>query len=188
MLEKDRRTGEVKAPLRSIVYEMDMMHTKLKPKSKGFSLVELLVVMAIISILAVFGVTSYMKYIANAKYAKMEAALRQMATVAEDVYNEFQQYPSGICDALLNIHTISCSVNSALTVVLGTSGVYTFKVPAKMKVTFNPQGVNAVQITLESALLKASTSGNAKLVFDSRMGEIVCYDDQIHGVQWAGCP
>lgn len=164
----------------------------MRSKSKGFSLIELLVVMAIIAILAAFGVSYYMKYIANAKYAKMESTLRQMALVAENAFAEFQEYPQGTCDAISQTYDQICSINlsSGTVIVASGSGLYNFKVPPKMKAQFIPQGVDGIQIVLESALLRASTGGNAKIVMDSRTSaqEIVCFDDEIHGRLWSGCP
>ena len=156
---------------------------------KGFSLIELLVVMAIISILAAVGTIQYMKYIANSRYAKLESTLRQMMLVAEDYYSEFNKYPNGYCDNLSLGGEKVCWINASGSIVT-SSGVYSFKVPPFVKVQFS----GSIQIYVESSskiLRNSSKTGNAKLVIDSTTSsnDIACYDDEIHGKKWpSGCP
>jgi len=160
---------------------------------KGFSLIELLVVMAIISILAAVGTIQYMKYIANSRYAKLESTLRQMMLVAEDYYSEFNKYPNGSCDNLSPGGEKVCWINASGSVVT-SSGSYSFKVPPFVKVQFTQKGSGSIQIYVESSskiLGNSSKTGNAKLVIDSTTSsnDIACYDDEIHGKKWpSGCP
>lgn len=160
---------------------------------KGFSLIELLVVMAIISILAAVGTIQYMKYIANSRYAKLESTLRQMMLVAEDYYSEFSKYPNGSCDNLSPGGEKVCWINASGSVVT-SSGSYSFKVPPFVKVQFTPNGSGSIRIYVESSskiLGNSSRTGNAKLVIDSTTSsnDIACYDDEIHGKKWpSGCP
>jgi len=160
---------------------------------KGFSLIELLVVMAIISILAAVGTIQYMKYIANSRYAKLESTLRQMMLVAEDYYSEFNKYPNGSCDNLSLGGEKVCWIDASGSIVT-SSGVYSFKVPPFVKVQFTPKGSGSIQIYVESSskiLGNSSKTGNAKLVIDSTTSsnDIACYDDEIHGNKWpSGCP
>jgi prepilin-type N-terminal cleavage/methylation domain-containing protein len=156
---------------------------------KGFSLIELLVVMAIISILAAVGTIQYMKYIANSRYAKLESTLRQMMLVAEDYYSEFNKYPNGSCDNLSSGGEKVCWINDSGSIVT-SSGSYSFKVPPFVKVQLS----GSIQIYVESSskiLRNSSKTGNAKLVIDSTTSsnDIACYDDEIHGKKWpSGCP
>jgi prepilin-type N-terminal cleavage/methylation domain-containing protein len=160
---------------------------------KGFSLIELLVVMAIISILAAVGTIQYMKYIANSRYAKLESTLRQMMLVAEDYYSEFNKYPNGSCDNLSSGGEKVCWIDASGSVVT-SSGSYSFKVPPFVKVQFTPKGSGSIQIYVESSskiLRNSSKTGNAKLVIDSTTpsNDIACYDDEIHGKNWSSvCP
>jgi|GEM_PF-1742305 len=162
---------------------------------KGFSLIELLVVMAIISILAAVGTIQYMKYIANSRYAKLESTLRQMMLVAEDYYSEFNKYPNGSCDNLSSGGEKVCWIDASGSIVT-SSGVYSFKVPPFVKVQFTPKGSGSgsIQIYIESSSKvfgNSSKTGNAKLVIDSTTSsnDIACYDDEIHGNKWpSGCP
>ena len=158
---------------------------------KGFSLIELLVVMAIISILAAVGTIQYMKYIANSRYAKLESTLRQMMLVAEDYYSEFNKYPNGSCDNLSLGGEKVCWINASGSIVTSSSGVYSFKVPPFVKVQFS----GSIQIYIESSskvFRNSSKTGNAKLVIDSTTSsnDIACYDDEIHGKKWPSdlCP
>ena len=168
---------------------------------KGFSLIELLVVMAIISILAAVGTIQYMKYIANSRYAKLESTLRQMMLVAEDYYSEFNKYPNGSCDNLSpNLSSGGervCWINASGSIVTSSdsSCSYSFKVPPFVKVQFTPKGSGSIQIYVESSskiLGNSSKTGNAKLVIDSTTSsnDIACYDDEIHGKKWPSeyCP
>jgi len=149
---------------------------------KGFSLIELLVVMAIISILATVGTIQYMKYIANSRYAKLESTARQMMLVAEDYYSEFNKYFSITCGSLSSSQEQQCSV-----------GNYNFKVPPFTRVEFIPTGSNSkeIRIILESGILKdSSRTGPARLVIDSTTStsDIACVDDEIHGKKPENCP
>jgi len=157
---------------------------------KGFSLIELLVVMAIISILAAVGTIQYMKYIANSRYAKLESTLRQMMLVAEDYYSEFNKYPNGSCDNLSSGGEKVCWIDASGSVVT-SSGSYSFKVPPFVKVQFTPKGSGSIQIYVESSskiLRNSSKTGNAKLATTSS-NDIACYDDEIHGKNWSSvCP
>jgi prepilin-type N-terminal cleavage/methylation domain-containing protein len=96
-------------------------------QQRGFSLIELLVVMAIIAILAAVGTTQYMKYIANSRYARLESTLKQMMLVAEDFYSEFNRYPNGVCDATASSVDKVCWVDASGSIVT-SSGSYSFKI------------------------------------------------------------
>jgi type II secretion system protein G len=77
---------------------------------KGFTLVELIVVMAIIGILATLGFSSYTNSINKSKDARRKADLRSIMTALQLYYNDNGQYPSLGCG-------INCFVKSS------TSGV-----------------------------------------------------------------
>ncbi len=159
---------------------------------KGFSLIELLVVMAIISILSAIATTQYMKYVKNSRYAKMEMVAREAILRAESVYSEYSRYPRGTCNALTSTSDVTCSVNSSLSIVQ-SSGSFAFKVPSKFSVNFEPIGVKDVRITVTTAsgFLKSSSGGSALLIYDSStsISDFVCVDNEIHGRIWPqGCP
>jgi type IV pilus assembly protein PilE len=64
--------------------------------SRGFSLVELMIVVAIISILAAIAIPNYNDYVRKAKVAEATAALLQYRTWMEQYYQDMRAYgPAG---------------------------------------------------------------------------------------------
>ena len=61
-------------------------------KSSGFSLIELLVVVAIVGILAAIGVTSYSGYVSGTKIKSIENAMMQMSLGQTEYYSENGSY------------------------------------------------------------------------------------------------
>ena len=61
-------------------------------RKKGFSLIELLVVVAIIGILAAVGVVSYTGYISSARKSSAENAMMQIALAQTEYYSNIGQY------------------------------------------------------------------------------------------------
>lgn len=62
-------------------------------ESKGFTLVELLVVITIIAILSVIGLTIYTSTLKSARDARRLADLRDLKNALEQYYAQNQQYP-----------------------------------------------------------------------------------------------
>lgn len=66
---------------------------------KGFSLVELMIVIVIIGVLAAVAVPIYTSNVTKAKMSEANAALGTIRTMLRVYYGEFGEYPNPIVDA-----------------------------------------------------------------------------------------
>ena len=62
------------------------------PENRGFTLVELMIVVAIIAIIAAIAIPQYSQYVINAKTTHAKNDLLQMATLQEQYYQDCRQY------------------------------------------------------------------------------------------------
>ena len=75
-------------------------------RKKGFSLIELLVVVAIIGILAAVGVVSYTGYVSSARKSSAENAMMQIALAQTEYYSNIGQYfPTTLTCGVATTHT-----------------------------------------------------------------------------------
>ena len=72
---------------------------------KGFTLIELLIVVVIIGILAAIAIPKFANTKEKAYLASMKSDLRNMATVQEAYFSDFQVYQSGTASNLAGVAT-----------------------------------------------------------------------------------
>ncbi len=72
---------------------------------KGFTLIELLIVVVIIGILAAIAIPKFANTKEKAYLASMKSDLRNMATVQEAYFSDFQTYQSGTASNLAGVAT-----------------------------------------------------------------------------------
>ncbi len=71
-----------------------LQRIRKKGNEKGFTLVELMIVVAIIGILAAIAIPQFAKYRARAQNSAALSDLRNMRTDLEGFYAEWQAYPN----------------------------------------------------------------------------------------------
>ena len=75
------------------------MH-QIPNRSQGFSLIELLVAVAIIGILAAIAIPMYSDYVARSRRADGQATLMQVAQELERCYTQFSKYNDNSCSVI----------------------------------------------------------------------------------------
>ena len=90
-----RSVAVLGAPLLKVVEYKENVMKKLQQKAKGFTLIELMIVVAIIGILAAVAIPAFMKYIRRSKTSEATMNIRKLFDSSVSYYNEEQASRAG---------------------------------------------------------------------------------------------
>lgn len=89
---------------------------------KGFTLVELMIVVVVIGILASIGIPAYNDYVTRGKLAEGTSALADGRIKMEQFFQDNRTYASGPCPTATANFTYACSDLSASTYLITATG------------------------------------------------------------------
>lgn len=93
-----------------------MPHSNCIKHSRGFTLIELMVVVVIVAILAAIALPMYQDYVTRSKIAEATANLGQLRVRMEQYFQDNRQYVGGPCNpptAEAKYFTYTCATSSA---------------------------------------------------------------------------
>lgn len=106
---------------------------------KGFTLVEMMVVLIIIAVLIAGGIRFYIGYIGRAKITKATGDITTMQAALDSYYAQHSTYPAtnitSLEDAGLSTFMVSTSATSPVPYVYATSGTAGYKIWTAVKVS-----------------------------------------------------
>ena len=120
-------------------------------KSKGFTIIELMIAVAIIGVLAAIAIPAYQNYIIRAKVSEALTFASQAKTSVAEYYQSQGTLPTSNTQAGLatsitgtNVSAVSVDTNGAITVTASVSGVNTASSNIVFTPTTSPSGITWV--------------------------------------------
>ena len=145
-------------------------------KSKGFTLMELMIAVAVVGILSAIAYPSYVEQLRKTRRADAKAALLNSAQVLERCYTEYNTYNNIACPAVDN--TDNTQLASAYTTTEG--GFYTLSAAALTATAFNLQATpTGVQANDKCSYLRYSNIGQKLVGADADGDGVVGDNDDI---------
>jgi len=168
-----------------------------KEFSDAFSLIELLIVLAVIAILLALGGYQYSVYRSRAAYSALSSQLQVSRMWAEKIVDDYSRFPNGKCDASsLSSGALKCEYDPDKDDIVVSSGG-SLRVNSPLTVSFirsskdSSCGIIKVECPKDNcAGLKNSTetSGAVICIDTCEAAEEIKEDTNIHGVINGGCP
>ncbi|OBU26245.1 pilin [Photobacterium aquimaris] len=118
-------------------------------KQQGFTLIELMIVVAVIGVLSAIAIPQYQKYVAKAEVASALATMSGVKTNVEAYTAEYGVFPASAADSALGIPTSMDLGAISLTQTSGSEGTMTY--------TFNSTNVNSLLINTDFLLTRTAS-------------------------------
>jgi type IV pilus assembly protein PilE len=128
--------------------------------SRGFSLIELMIVVAVVAILASIAVPSYRQYVLRSHRTEAKAALLNVAAAQEKFYLQNNTYTTALTDAPpAGLGIAATTRNGYYTIAIGGANVTTFSVTATATGT-QTQDTRCLTFSINELGVKTATNAD----------------------------